>query len=75
MIGAKSCPFCGGGEVELREVLGPWSGTRPQQLLAVEVLHWCAKGEDEFVTGFYKIRARDEKQAVERWNLRHDKTK
>ena len=62
------CPICGGGKTNLRPILGTWSGTRPQQLIGVEVYHWCEKVDDPFITGFIKMRCRDEDDAITRWN-------
>jgi hypothetical protein len=62
------CPFCGGVKTELRPVQ-QWMGQRYQEL-AMEVLHFCDKREDNFITGSFKLRARDKEQAIAVWNSR-----
>lgn len=60
------CPFCGESECRIDEN-NYWTGQR-NQLISVEIIHWCNKGTIDGAV--LKIKGRTHEDAVNRWNTR-----
>jgi hypothetical protein len=65
----KPCPFCGGGETDIRESRLAPRMNGPGAVIAVEVAHWCNRPPG-VVAAHFSIRARTREDAVAAWNRR-----
>lgn len=65
------CPFCGRGTTEIRDNGKTWQGMSYGEPISVSVLHWCESlpGPSRPIERI----GRDRTQAIERWNMRHNK--
>lgn len=63
------CPFCGGGETEIRENGKVWSGMSYSSPSSVSVLHHCDKVEGQPSRSIERV-GRDLESAIEMWNTR-----
>lgn len=59
----KSCPFCGGYEVEIRE------RNSATGVFSVSVLHWCNDGGRQALKPIERM-GRNREEAVRLWNKR-----
>lgn len=63
------CPFCGGGQSEIRENGKVWSGMRYSEAVSVSVLHHCDKPEGQPHRVIERV-GRDMASAIAAWNMR-----
>ena len=63
------CPFCGGGQSEIRENGKIWSGMRYSEAVSVSVLHHCDKPEGQPNRAIERV-GRDMESAISAWNMR-----
>lgn len=61
------CPFCGGGETEIRENT-MWGG-RSQVVLSVSIRHFCPRELGQPTRAIERI-GRDRESAIKAWNQR-----
>ena len=65
----KRCPFCGGGETQIRENGRIWMGMRYSDPSSVSVMHWCAAVQGQPSRAIERV-GRDRVSAIAAWNLR-----
>jgi hypothetical protein len=63
------CPFCGGGQTEIRENGKVWSGMRYSAPSSVSVFHHCDKPPGQPHRAIERV-GRDLESAIAAWNLR-----
>ena len=67
--GLVPCPFCGGGETEIRENGRMWTGVRFSAPTSVSVWHHCPRIEGQPHRGIERV-GRDLESAIAAWNRR-----
>ena len=65
----KPCPFCGGTDIEIREVPGTWQGMKNGPPLRFEIRHHCDPLPGELRPFVEKV-GRDRESAISAWNTR-----
>lgn len=63
------CPFCGGGQTEIRENGRVWSGMRYSEPVSVYVFHHCDTPEGQPHRAIERV-GRDLESAIAAWNMR-----
>ena len=63
------CPFCGGGESQIRVNGRIWLGTRYSEPVSVSVIHYCAGVDGQPSRALERI-GRDLESAIAAWNRR-----
>lgn len=65
MTELKPCPFCGGGDTELRP-LRVWTG-KQNKITSIELMHWCLNQNGVLTV---KFKAKTEEELIHTWNTR-----
>jgi hypothetical protein len=69
----RPCPLCGGKNTRIDESTY-WTGMR-SEVVSATLRHWCEPVcGDVFANRTINIRARNEAQATDIWNRRHNET-
>ena len=70
MPNLSPCPFCGGGETDIRTNYMPVRMSRKPEISSVEVNHWCHGLTKGAQRRSVHAHGRDRDDAIEAWNRR-----